>query len=269
MRASGIPAQYVEGTLSQSQAQQLILSMFPASVSDGRLHPGRHADVRPGRTTRSSCPRPRSTTGSSSTPAAACRTPTRSCPARRSARRSRRRPARSPRCPQSLEETTEVQLVAEIYSQADALFGLGDRSVGHDRPRSDVRRRRPGGPAAHDRQLRQQHSIERADLHGDHEHLYALPRHRRRGLSRSRARTRSITGTAVPGSADQLPARQPDPDRAVPERHPERAAGPRRRPISETLVDRIGYAARQGVAPPNVSVNPSGPPSSTPDDLDT
>jgi transglutaminase-like putative cysteine protease len=31
MRASGIPAQYVQGTLSQSQAQGLILSMFPAS----------------------------------------------------------------------------------------------------------------------------------------------------------------------------------------------------------------------------------------------
>ena len=31
MRASGIPAQYVSGTLSQSEAQELILSMFPAS----------------------------------------------------------------------------------------------------------------------------------------------------------------------------------------------------------------------------------------------
>ncbi|MEO6809308.1 MAG: transglutaminase domain-containing protein, partial [Isosphaeraceae bacterium] len=31
MRASGVPAQYVQGTLSQSQAQSLILSMFPAS----------------------------------------------------------------------------------------------------------------------------------------------------------------------------------------------------------------------------------------------
>ena len=31
MRASGIPAQYEQGTLSQAQAQQLILSMFPAS----------------------------------------------------------------------------------------------------------------------------------------------------------------------------------------------------------------------------------------------
>jgi len=31
MRASGIPAQYAQGTLSQSDAQELILSMFPAS----------------------------------------------------------------------------------------------------------------------------------------------------------------------------------------------------------------------------------------------
>ena len=44
MRASGIPAQYVEGTLSTSQAQTLILSMFPASyqtvgyIPAGRRH---------------------------------------------------------------------------------------------------------------------------------------------------------------------------------------------------------------------------------------
>ena len=31
MRASGIPAQYAQGTLTQVQAQPLILSMFPAS----------------------------------------------------------------------------------------------------------------------------------------------------------------------------------------------------------------------------------------------
>ena len=71
MRASGIPAQYAQGTLSQSQAQQLILSMFPASYPDGRLHPGRHA----GRPTRRNDPQllaeTETTTGSSSTPAAA------------------------------------------------------------------------------------------------------------------------------------------------------------------------------------------------------
>ena len=48
MRASGIPAQYVQGTLSQSQAQPLILSMFPASYQTVGLHPRRHADGRPG-----------------------------------------------------------------------------------------------------------------------------------------------------------------------------------------------------------------------------
>ncbi len=39
MRASGIPAQYVEGTLSQSQAQQLILSMFPSPLIVSGLVP--------------------------------------------------------------------------------------------------------------------------------------------------------------------------------------------------------------------------------------
>ncbi len=41
MRASGVPAQYVSGTLSHSQAQSLILSMFPASDQTvGYLDPG-------------------------------------------------------------------------------------------------------------------------------------------------------------------------------------------------------------------------------------
>ncbi len=39
---------------------------------------------------------------------------------------------------------------------------------------------------------------------------------------------------------------------------------------SQTLVDRIGYAARQGMVPPeNLSINPSGPPIITPFDLTT
>jgi uncharacterized membrane protein len=40
MRASGIPAQYVSGTLSKGQAQQLILSMFPASYQTVGYIPG-------------------------------------------------------------------------------------------------------------------------------------------------------------------------------------------------------------------------------------
>ena len=71
MRASGIPAQYVQGTLSQSQAQQLILSMFPASYQTvGYIPAGTH-DLRSGGRFAAADPRRKATTGSSSTPAAA------------------------------------------------------------------------------------------------------------------------------------------------------------------------------------------------------
>ena len=77
MRASGIPAQYAQGTLSQSQAQQLILSMFPASYQTvGYIPAGTH-DGRPGERPATAGRDRERTTGSSSTPAAACRTPTR------------------------------------------------------------------------------------------------------------------------------------------------------------------------------------------------
>ena len=59
LRASGIPAQYAQGTLSQSQAQQLILSMFPPRYQTLGLPAGRHGR-RPTRPTiPSSWPRPR------------------------------------------------------------------------------------------------------------------------------------------------------------------------------------------------------------------
>ena len=73
-----------------------------------------------------------------------------------------------------LEETTEVQLVAEIYNQASALFGLVVGLAGHDRPRSDVRRRLPGGPAALDREFRQPKPGRAAIFTRRYEHLHAL-----------------------------------------------------------------------------------------------
>ena len=100
--------------------------MFPASYQTVGYVPAGTAD-RPTRRTIRNCSTKRKTiTGSSSTPAAAWRTPTRSWPVRRSGRRSRPRPARSPQCRTDLEATTEVSLTAEIYSQAGAAFGLGD-----------------------------------------------------------------------------------------------------------------------------------------------
>ena len=105
MRASGIPAQYVQGTLSQSQAQQLILSMFPASYQTAGFLPAGTQTSDPANDSQL-LRRPRAITGSSSTPAAGCRTPTRSCPGRRSDRRSRLRPAPLPQSRRP-EQTTE------------------------------------------------------------------------------------------------------------------------------------------------------------------
>ena len=45
MRASGIPAQYVEGTLSTSPGPATHPVDVPGQLSDGRLHPGRHAQL--------------------------------------------------------------------------------------------------------------------------------------------------------------------------------------------------------------------------------
>ena len=153
MRASGIPAQYAQGTLSQSQAQQLILSMFPASDQTVGYIPAGTQTSDPaddaqllaetedhywfqfntGSGMQDADPlMAGATIGQTFTTATGTFTAV----------------------PQNLEETTEVQLVAEIYSQADAAFGL-DPVAGHDGARPDVQRRRPGGPPAHDRQFRQ------------------------------------------------------------------------------------------------------------------
>ncbi len=123
MRASGIPTQYVSGTLSEGQAQQLILSMFPPSyqtvgyipagtqvsdpVNDPQLlaetqsHYWFQFDTGSGMTDADPLI-PGATIGQTFTTSASTFTAV----------------------PQNLEATTEVQLVAEIYSQAAATFGL-------------------------------------------------------------------------------------------------------------------------------------------------
>src|SRR5262249_4440503 len=123
MRASGIPAQYVSGTLSQNQAQSLILSMFPASyqtvgyipygtqVSDPKddlqllaeteSHDWFQIDT--GRGMMDADPlMPGAAIGKIFTPLIGTFTAV----------------------SRDLEETTELQLVAENYSQASLLFGL-------------------------------------------------------------------------------------------------------------------------------------------------
>ena len=122
MRASGIPAQYVSGTLSQSQAQALILSMFPPSyqtvgyipsgtqtsdpandpqlLSETESHYWFQFDTGSGMTDADPL-MPGATIGQIFTSSTGTFTAV----------------------PDDLEATTEITLTAEIYSQAGAIFG--------------------------------------------------------------------------------------------------------------------------------------------------
>jgi len=124
MRASGIPAQYVSGTLSQSDAQELILTMFPASyqVVVGYVPPGTQiADP-------ANDPQLLSETeshywfqfdtGSGMTAADPL------MPGAIIGQTVAASTGTFTAVPSDLEATTEIQLVAEIDNTADGLFGL-------------------------------------------------------------------------------------------------------------------------------------------------
>ena len=122
MRASGIPAQYVSGTLSYQQAQTLILSMFPASyqtvgyipsgtttsdpaddpqlLSETESHFWFQFDTGSGMTNADPL-MPGATIGQTFTTSTGTFT----------------------EVPDAMREKTVIQLQAEIYSQASALFG--------------------------------------------------------------------------------------------------------------------------------------------------
>ncbi|HVC97547.1 MAG TPA: transglutaminase domain-containing protein, partial [Pirellulales bacterium] len=125
MRASGIPAQYVSGTLSKADAQQLILSMFPASYQTAGVIPAGTPTADPandsqllseteshdwfqfdsGGGMKDADPlMAGATVGQAFTTAAST----------------------FAEVPDSLREKTEVQLTAEVYSQGAAQLGIGD-----------------------------------------------------------------------------------------------------------------------------------------------
>ena len=136
MRASGIPAQYVSGTLSQSDAQELILSMFPAQyqtvgyipagtqvsdpandpqlLSETESHYWFQFDTGSGMTDADPL-MPGATIGQTFTTSTGTFTAV----------------------PADLEETTEVQLVAEIYEHRRVRYSVS-AGTGHDCARSDV-----------------------------------------------------------------------------------------------------------------------------------
>jgi uncharacterized repeat protein (TIGR01451 family) len=124
MRASGIPAQYVSGTLSQSDAQQLILSMFPVTyqVVVGYVPPGTQvADL-------ANDPQLLSETeshywfefdsGSGMTAADPL------IPGATIGQAFAASSGTFTVVPSDLEAATEIQLVAEIDNTANSLFGL-------------------------------------------------------------------------------------------------------------------------------------------------
>ena len=127
MRASGIQAQYVSGTLSQSQAQQLILSMFPASDQTVGAIPAGTQTADPANDPQLLAETEshywfQFNTGSGMTDAdplmAAATTGGQIGQAFTASTGTFSEVA------QSLRATTEVSLTAEIYSQADAAFGV-------------------------------------------------------------------------------------------------------------------------------------------------
>jgi uncharacterized membrane protein len=137
LRASGIPAQYAEGTLTEAQAQQLILLMFPApyqlfgylpagtATSDPADDPDLLADAEPyywiqfGSSMEDADPLLSSAIGQAATTATGT----------------------FAAVPDALEETTEVTLTAQIYDQGAAALGVGDglsETVVLDRTFDDV-----------------------------------------------------------------------------------------------------------------------------------
>lgn len=266
MRASGIPAQYVSGTLSQSQAQSLILSMFPASyqtvgyipagtqVSDPANDPQLLAeteshywfqfDTGSGMTDADPL-MAGATIGQTFTTSTGTFTTV----------------------PQSLEETTQVQLVAEIYSQASALFGLS----------SGLQDTTVLNQTFNDVQL-----VGRPLTIGNFVSSSST------GFIFT-ATTNTYTPYIVMGDEalpdSQLPeAITGTPFQEVLTNFPLASQiltglflnvtlsgpGSTAETFTRTLVDRIGYAARQGLSnPENISVGPSSTPVITPFDLTT
>ena len=266
MRASGIPAQYAQGTLSQSLSQQLILSMFPASYQTVGYVPA-------GTTTSDPANDPQLLTETEShywfqfntgsgmkdadplmTGATIGQTFTAST-------------GTFAVVAQSLRATTEVQLQAELYSQASALFGLGDglsTSTVIDRTFNDVDLvGRPltvgnfvstsgGGfiiTLTTNTYTPYINMGDEAYPDASHDEVVTGTPYQE-VLTNFPFGTQLLTGLFLnmtlsgPGAGSQT--------------------------FSQTLVDRIGYAAREGLAAPeNLSVSPSAPPIISPFDLTT
>ncbi len=270
MRGSGIPAQYASGTLSQSQAQTLILSMFPASyqtvgyipsgtqtsdpandpqlLSETESHDWFQFDTGSGMTDADPL-MAGATIGQTFTTATGTFTAV----------------------SQSLEATTEITLNAEFYNQIGELFGqlLGGSGLSTTTVLNQT--------------FDDDYLVGRPLTIGNLVNSSSI------GALFVTATTNTYTPYIVIGN-DALPDSQlPEaitgtPYQEVITNFPLASQilsglflnvtlsgpGTASQSFSRALVDRIGYAARQGMAPPeNLSVSPSDPPIITPFDVTT
>ena len=225
----------------------------PGQLSDGRLHPGRHADSDP-----ANDPQLLSETevhywfqfdtGSGMTDADPL------MPGATIGQTFTTSTGTFTAVPADLEETTEVQLVAEITNTASALFGLGgqqDTTV-LDQTFDDVEL--VGRPLTLGFNVSS--SSAGFHLHDHDQHLLAL-----HGLGRRRLRLDARSdhrGSELSGSLDQLPVRRASADGSVSERHRQRSA----RAVADLSAERcsIGSVTRRGRARQSrASRSPPGP----------
>jgi hypothetical protein len=255
MRASGIPAQYVSGTLSQSQAQTLILSMFPASyqtvgyipsgtqtsdpandpqlLSETESHYWFQFNSGSGMTAADPL-MPGDTIGQTFTSSTSTFTSV----------------------PDNLEQKTEVKLVAEMYNQASALFGLSsglqDTTV-LDKTFDDIQL--VGRPLSIGNFV----STSATGFIITAQTNTYTPYIELGDKAFDPAQDETITGTPYqevltnfPLGTQALMGLFLDVTLSGP--------GSSSATYSSTLFDRIGYAAREGLVSPNISVNPSSGP---------
>ena len=265
MRASGIPAQYVSGTLSQSQAQQLILSMFPASYQTVGYIPAGTQTSDP-----ADDPQLLSETEShywfqfntgsgmqDADPLIAGAT---------IGQTFTTSTGTFTQVAAGLEATTEVQLVAEMSGSASALFGLGPSTTTVlDQTFDDV--------ALVGRPLTVGNFVTQTSAGGfiftTTTNTYTPYIEMNDEALPASEQSEAITGTPYQEVLTNFPLGSQiltglflNISLSGP--------GTTSQTYTQTLVDRIGYAARQGLGPAeNLSVNPSGPPIITPLDLTT
>src|SRR5208337_5010855 len=271
MRASGIPAQYVQGTLSENQAQSLILSMFPASyqtvgyipsgtqvsdpandsqlLSETESHYWFEFETASGMVDADPL-MPGATIGQTFTTVQDA----------------------FAEVPDALRATTEVQLVAEIYNEASAALALQDVGVS---PLEDT--------TVLDQTFNDVDLVGRPITVGNFVSSSSL------GALFLTVTTNTYSPyIEIEDDADPNPGQ----DQIINGTEYQEVLtnfplasqvltglflnislsgpGTTSETFSRALVDRIGYAARQGMSPPeNLSINPSSPPIITPFDLTT